>query len=383
MTVPQTRAEIKGWCPGAHRPMMSGDGLVVRVRPWLSELSTAQVLGLCDAARRFGSGTLDLTSRANIQIRGVAEADHAALIDALEALGLLDADPSMETRRNIVVAHDWQAGGLTHRLAQALTSRLPDLPDMPAKVGFAVDTGTCAELAAASADFRLERGVEEILILRADGAELGRPVMPGTAMDALSQLCQWFVQTGGRDAGRMSRHLKTNALPADWQQVAPRPPGPLPEPGPNAMGRILGAPFGAMDAAALADLVSQSGATALRFLPGRLFLLLGASDHPAEGFVTTPDDPLLNVDACPGAPLCPQAQARTRDVACALAPQLPSGTTLHISGCAKGCARPRGADLTFVGEAGRFNLVRGGAPWEEPSIRGLTPDQLPQHTERT
>ena len=25
--------EIKGWCPGALRPMLSGDGLVVRVRP--------------------------------------------------------------------------------------------------------------------------------------------------------------------------------------------------------------------------------------------------------------------------------------------------------------------------------------------------------------
>ena len=24
---------IQGWCPGALRPMMSGDGLVVRVRP--------------------------------------------------------------------------------------------------------------------------------------------------------------------------------------------------------------------------------------------------------------------------------------------------------------------------------------------------------------
>ena len=25
--------EIKGWCPGALRPMQSGDGLVVRIRP--------------------------------------------------------------------------------------------------------------------------------------------------------------------------------------------------------------------------------------------------------------------------------------------------------------------------------------------------------------
>ena len=32
MSAPQ----VKGWCPGAHRPMMSGDGLVVRIRPRLA-----------------------------------------------------------------------------------------------------------------------------------------------------------------------------------------------------------------------------------------------------------------------------------------------------------------------------------------------------------
>ena len=64
---------VQGWCPGAHRPMMSGDGLVVRVRPRLARLSAAQTLGLCDLALRFGNGTIDLTNRANLQLRGVAE----------------------------------------------------------------------------------------------------------------------------------------------------------------------------------------------------------------------------------------------------------------------------------------------------------------------
>ncbi|MEM8578629.1 MAG: hypothetical protein AAGF60_12320, partial [Pseudomonadota bacterium] len=58
------RPNVKGWCPGAHRPMLSGDGLVVRVRPFAGSLSQAQALGLCDLAERFGSGALDLTSRA-------------------------------------------------------------------------------------------------------------------------------------------------------------------------------------------------------------------------------------------------------------------------------------------------------------------------------
>jgi precorrin-3B synthase len=45
---------IRGWCPGAHRPMASGDGLVVRVRPPLGELTPAQAEGLADLADRFG-----------------------------------------------------------------------------------------------------------------------------------------------------------------------------------------------------------------------------------------------------------------------------------------------------------------------------------------
>ncbi|MEQ1672674.1 MAG: precorrin-3B synthase, partial [Hyphomicrobium sp.] len=43
--------EIKGWCPGALRPMMSGDGLVVRVRPRAGRLTMAQALGIAQAAR--------------------------------------------------------------------------------------------------------------------------------------------------------------------------------------------------------------------------------------------------------------------------------------------------------------------------------------------
>ena len=62
MSADQDRSLAKGWCPGAYRPMMSGDGLVVRVRPVLARLTAEQVLGLCETATAFGSGLIDLTS---------------------------------------------------------------------------------------------------------------------------------------------------------------------------------------------------------------------------------------------------------------------------------------------------------------------------------
>ena len=39
-------AAIKGWCPGALRPMQSGDGLVVRVRPFGGRLEAHRSPGL-------------------------------------------------------------------------------------------------------------------------------------------------------------------------------------------------------------------------------------------------------------------------------------------------------------------------------------------------
>ena len=39
---------VKGWCPGAYRPMMSGDGLIVSIRESLGRLNSAQEQGLSD-----------------------------------------------------------------------------------------------------------------------------------------------------------------------------------------------------------------------------------------------------------------------------------------------------------------------------------------------
>ena len=65
--------EVKGWCPGALRPMLSGDGLIVRIRPFCGAFSLEQARGLADLARRLGNGHIDLTRRANLQLRGLSD----------------------------------------------------------------------------------------------------------------------------------------------------------------------------------------------------------------------------------------------------------------------------------------------------------------------
>lgn len=365
---------VQGWCPGAHRPMMSGDGLVVRVRPFRATLSPPQARALCDLARRYGNGTIDLTTRANLQIRGVAESDHPALLRALAGQDLLDTDPVMEGRRNILMAPDWQQGGLTDRLHTMLLETLPKLPVLPEKMGYALDTGAEARLTRGAADFRFELDTEGHLLLRADGVANGIRIDEATAMAALTELLAWFIETGGQEAGRMARHLRSTSLPNAWQVTAPRAPAKPLAPGPTDDGLILGAPFGSISAAAMETLIQAPGVADLRLMMDRLLWLRGALPQAPPGFITTPGSALLTTHACPGAPFCPRATVETRALAERLAGQVPG--SLHISGCTKGCALPRRADITLTGRDGRFDLVRNGAPWDEPEATGLRPNDL-------
>ena len=151
---------IQGWCPGALRPMQSGDGLVVRVRPRGGRLTPDQASAIADLSTAHGNGLIDLSSRANVQLRGVTAASHPALIEGLRALGLIDATAEAEARRNIVVTPFWDATDATHDLATRLTEALAaaDAPALPGKFGFVIDTTSAPVLRQVSADIWLETG---------------------------------------------------------------------------------------------------------------------------------------------------------------------------------------------------------------------------------
>lgn len=349
---------VKGWCPDAWHPMTAGDGLLVRVRPPLGRIEGSQLRGLCEAAMVCGNGLIDVTSRSNLQMRGVREASWKPLVERLVELGLTDADPVMEARRALLVAPDWRAGDDTVRIAEEWSGRLGELPALPAKVGFVIDAGALPVLTKESGDFRIERGEHGGLILRADGYATGVAVAPGREVDALVALAQWFVASGGREAGRMARH---GAPLPGWAQgdiMPTRAAAPL-EVGPHALGFLYGAPFGQVDASTLARLATGP----VRLTPWRRLIAEGHVGGAIDGLLHAPDDPLLRVDACPGQPYCPQATIATRALARRIAPHV-SGQ-VHVSGCAKGCARATPADLCLTGREGRYDLAinaRAGAP---------------------
>lgn len=371
---------VKGWCPGAHRPMMAADGLVVRIRPRLARLTAAQALGLCDLVQRFGHGYLDLTSRANLQIRGVSPGDHAALLGALHDLNLLDADPALEGRRNILAAPFWQEGDMTHRLTLALLARLGDLPELPAKVGFAVDCGPHPLLTQDSADIRIERAASG-LILRAEGAAAGRAVSEASAIPALIEMAGWLAAHIAPDRRRMARVVAHTPLPPGWCDTPALPGAPAPQIGTREGGALIGAAFGHVDAAALARVIRAQGLTAIRLTPWRMLFLEGGTPPDDPAFVTDRHDALMRVDACPGAPFCPSASVETRALARRLAPYAQG--TLHVSGCAKGCARHRPSGVTLIGREGRFDMLRRGCASDTPERCALSPEDILAEMNRT
>ena len=361
---------IQGWCPGALRPMASGDGLVVRVRPHGGRLSQAQARGIADLARLHGNGLIDLSNRANLQLRGVTEASYPALIAGLRQLGLIDDSAEAEARRNIIVTPFWHSADPTQQLAAELTAALAaaDAPALPAKFGFVLDTAARPVLRDVSADIWIETGPKGLLLAVQGGAKAV------SAKDAVAQalaLARWFLDAGGVTGGRgrMAQLLARIGLPAGFE--APRLQPLRATLGAQAQGQLLGFDFGQMQAQTLAALADLG---ALRLTPWRMLLIEGLAQAPdLEGVITRAEDPMLRVVACSGAPACPQALGDTRSLARALAPHVTG--LLHVSGCAKGCAHP-GPARTLTATPVGFDLICDGPASGIPDRIALSASEL-------
>jgi precorrin-3B synthase len=370
-----TGPEVKGWCPGALRPMLSGDGWVVRIRPPEGRLTPAQTLAIADLAESCGNGQVQLTNRANLQLRGIRPETVGPLVDGLAAAGLVDPSlsPEAEARLNILVTPFWHAPEplrpcfdtmrLWHLLRSALVA--PDAPTLPSKFGFALDTGFgIRHLASDSADIRIESARDGVIV-RADGMAAGRSVQDeGEALQVAMAMARWFAISGGvgpDGRGRMRDHIARGAALPDRLRGDVQPSLPAT----SAAAPLMVTPaFGQIAAQTLRRLAGHSRG-ALRITPWRAFhipVVRRAGDlRRVPGLIFDPADPRLRVTACTGAPGCPQGKGATRDIAQMLGHSMPPRTTLHVSGCAKGCAHPGPATVTLVAQGnGRYGIVRQG-----------------------
>ncbi|MET3232762.1 UNVERIFIED_ORG: precorrin-3B synthase [Burkholderia sp. 1263] len=75
-------------CPGLLRIVAARDGGICRIKLPGGELSAAQAAAIAEASARHAAGVMELTNRANLQVRGVRGGEAAALSAALVAAGL-------------------------------------------------------------------------------------------------------------------------------------------------------------------------------------------------------------------------------------------------------------------------------------------------------
>ena len=116
--------EIKGWCPGALSPMQSDDGLLMRPKVVGSRLTLAQAREIAAIAGECGNGLLDLSQRAQLQMRGLGEATREEAQARLKAIGLLAPDAATESVLNVIASPltggAFDANEIAARLANAL-----------------------------------------------------------------------------------------------------------------------------------------------------------------------------------------------------------------------------------------------------------------------
>lgn len=186
------------------RPWIAEDGAIVRLRLVGGVLPTSMLAALIDIAERWADGTILLTKRTNLQLRGIAHEDGAvpeALVGALSRAGLLPSQ-SHELVRNIMVSPlTGRAGGRAdlRRTAVELDRRLcdePDLADLAGRFLFVLDDGR-GDVAPRSLDIGLMAVDPETAQLRIGSRHWGEVVPLDETPAILIALALRFLQRNG------------------------------------------------------------------------------------------------------------------------------------------------------------------------------------------
>jgi precorrin-3B synthase len=369
-------------CPGAVRLHAADDGYVARVRIPGGRVSPAQLVALADLAESAGDGHLYLTSRGNVQLRGLGSGCGQDVADALYAAGLLPS-VSHDRVRNVV------ASPLSGISGPSIESVLDDLDaalledesivELSGRFLFGIDNGT-GDVLALSPDVAVLREGDDVVRLVVAGRQtavtapidLAADLLLGAAHRFLSLRAEhapnaWRVAelpesaladlAPGRPGPRLAHGVSiASSTHVEVAETAPSKTAALGSHGSAVVAGVLLGSAPAEDWRAIAALVPADASGAIRFTPWRSVVLVDAAEDALEqlaalGFLLDDADPLAPVTACIGQPGCGKALADVRTDALTLAtdPSLANpGERLHVSGCDRRCGHPTGPHLSAV-----------------------------------
>lgn len=259
--MPVTTRTYADRCPGVFRPWLADDGAIVRLRIPGGRVRADALRGLVALAEEHGDGSVLLTARANLQVRGLPTTDGGTgggevppeFVAGVRALGLLPS-ASHELARNILVSPlTGVAGGrvdLRPVVAALDAALLADeaLGDLGGRFLFVLDDGR-GDVAGRELDLGLMAVDGERVQLRA-GRAWGPVVAVGRAAEALAGLAREFLAQRG-EGPRAWWHV--DELPGGGERLLGRAePGhpatlastPPPEPGRYPSYNVLAVPDG-------------------------------------------------------------------------------------------------------------------------------------------
>ncbi len=397
--------EPKGWCPDITHPMKSGDGFLVRIKPFCGRIAAADAIELAKAANDFGNGIIDLTNRANLQFRGLTLASASRFAEIALDLGICSADAAVEARRSILVdplgPDDPKTNFDSHALATALENRIAEelrLAALSPKFGFLIDGGGSLSLAGYTADIEC-RSLDDRLTVTLTGGGKGVSCEFSEAAEIICKIAHAYVSLSADQSSpprRLSGLVKMIGEEAIFAAAEMQPDIELPAlkaPANLAIGSFQtgssnahasGIPFGQIEAKGfqqIAQMALEFGDGCLRMTPWRAIVIAGIDPKNLRdverlakevGAITDTSDPRTRISACTGR-LCESSARDVRADAEIIATLVSSKfSALHVSGCRKGCAHSTPADVTLVATADGYDLIPKGRADDPPLLRGLS-----------
>ncbi|MBB6174509.1 precorrin-3B synthase [Nocardiopsis mwathae] len=391
-------------CPGTLRLHAADDGALARVRIPGGVLRLDQAGALGRAARDLGDGELHLTSRGNVQLRGLDAGCVRELAARLDAAGLLPSHRN-ERVRNIVASPLSGLDGRGHLDVRQWLGALDRMlcgseaaGGLSGRFLFALDDGR-GDVAALAADVTLRAApdggarllVGDTGVLHVDARDVqDAPRLALLAAEAFLEAADgraWRVSELPGGVGEVVRLLRGRGVPAAVGARPAMPVGHAPPPGvvtgsggadPDGATAIsVLAPLGRFSAAQWAELTAAAHRE-LRLTPWRGAVLPGSpaaalTRLAAAGLITDSSSPLLGVGACVGHPGCARSLADVRaDAALHTggAPRTGGALPVYWSGCDRRCGRPRGDHVDVVAAPGGYGVavVRGGRHYTGATI---------------
>lgn len=335
-------------CPGALAPFSAEDGLIIRARVPGGEVLIDQIAALMAIGSEYGVPVVQITTRANLQVRGLPDPLPADVAERIADAGLLPSDTHEKARNVLAAPLNPELRQRARELDLMLCAR-PALAELPGRFLFVLTDAGGVGLTEPYDVAYVDRGDGSGLLV---AAGRGRECPASRALAAMLDLAGEFL--AARDDVRQwnIRDLPAgSALLSGFTRISLTVGDPL-VPGAFGDDLVAGVPLGLIDEPQLAALRETTDRVVVT--PWRSLVVPGGAIHldrlTSVGLVTSPHSTWNRISACTGAPHCRRAESETLQLARDCAASLSAdGPRVHLVGCERRCGHPRTDHISVVG----------------------------------